>query len=106
MAVRLTCLTEAGGRGNYTSAAEINIIGPVQTPADHAAIGEWGPVIHFPLVPVAAAALPNNKVCTCDALHELYAHDWKRPSCETLAAQAASRIAQWCVTRGGCQCAV
>lgn len=62
MAVRLTCLTEAGGRGPWTSAAEINILGTPQTPADPATIGEWGPLIDFPLVPVAAASLPGSKV--------------------------------------------
>ena len=29
--------------------------------------GQWGPVINFPLVPVSAALLPNNKVLTFSA---------------------------------------
>ena len=62
MAVRLTCLTEAGERGPWTSAAEINILGATETAADPAVIGEWGPLIRFPLVPVAAASLPGSRV--------------------------------------------
>ena len=69
MAVRLTCLTEAGGRGAWTAAAEINILGRTQTAANKAAIGEWGPLIGFPLVPAAAAALPNNKARRLSRLH-------------------------------------
>ncbi|MET3923070.1 discoidin domain-containing protein, partial [Arthrobacter sp. UYEF20] len=45
--VRLTASTEAGNRGPWSSAAEINLLGPSQ--------GSWGPTINFPIVPVAAA---------------------------------------------------
>ncbi|MDQ1732324.1 MAG: galactose oxidase [Pseudonocardiales bacterium] len=71
------------------SAAEINLLGEptattsasVRTTGGQAltpnatsqtgAFGSWGPVIGFPLVPVAAALLPNNKLLTWSA----YARD-------------------------------
>ncbi|HET6358909.1 discoidin domain-containing protein [Streptomyces sp.] len=56
--VRLTAHTEAGNRGPWASAAEINLAGPAD-PAQH---GSWGPKIDLPLVPAAAAVLPNNKL--------------------------------------------
>ena len=61
--VRLTCLTEAGGRGPWTSAAEINILGTAGALPDPKVEGKWTPLIDFPLVPVGAAGLPNNRVC-------------------------------------------
>ncbi|MFC5056161.1 discoidin domain-containing protein [Saccharothrix xinjiangensis] len=61
--VRLTALTEAGGRGPWTSAAEIDLLGPV----DAGVLGAWGPVTGFPIVPVASALLPNNKLLTWSA---------------------------------------
>ena len=63
--VRLTALTEAGTRGPWTSAAEINIVG--QAPA--AAVGgRWGAPIGFPLVPVSAVMLPHDKLLTFSAV--------------------------------------
>ncbi|WP_328682135.1 discoidin domain-containing protein [Streptomyces sp. NBC_00322] len=56
--VQLIALTEAGNRGPWASAAEINLAGPAD-PAEH---GSWGPKIDLPLVPAAAAVLPNNKL--------------------------------------------
>ncbi len=58
--VRLTATSEAGNRGPWSSAAEINLIGG--RPA-----GSWGPTINFPLVPAAAALLPGNKLLTWSA---------------------------------------
>ena len=102
MAVRLTCLTEAGGRGPFMSAGEINIIGTTRTAADPATIGEWAPLIRFPLVPVAAAALPGSRVCLfvvhrwhqewqrwarCNALLPL-----PRPSCAALLADSPAPL--------------
>ena len=60
--VRLTALTEAGGRGPWSSAAEINILGPTGSVVSQR--GSWGAPIGFPLVPVAAAQLPNGKILT------------------------------------------
>ncbi|HEX9227353.1 MAG TPA: discoidin domain-containing protein [Arthrobacter sp.] len=57
--VRLTATTEAGNRGPWSSAAEINLLGP--------SIGSWGPTINFPLVPAAAALLPGNRMLTWSA---------------------------------------
>ncbi len=67
--VRLTATTEAGNRGQWTTAAELNVIGrslsappPASTPTG--STGSWGATIGFPLVPAAAALLPGNKVLT------------------------------------------
>ncbi|WP_427135834.1 galactose oxidase-like domain-containing protein [Pseudarthrobacter sp. S9] len=57
--VRLTATTEAGNRGPWSSAAEINLLGP--------SLGSWGPTISFPIVPVAAALLPGNRLLTWSA---------------------------------------
>ncbi|MGG7568890.1 discoidin domain-containing protein [Streptomyces sirii] len=65
--VRLTATTEASGRETFSSAAELQLSGPAK-PAVH---GVWGPVKGFPLVPVATAVLPNNKLLAWSA----YAHD-------------------------------
>ncbi|MFG2639173.1 discoidin domain-containing protein [Streptomyces sp. NPDC048362] len=61
--VRLTASTEAGGRGPWSSAAEVRLRGP-SDPAKH---GQWSPVIGFPLVPAATALLPNNKLLAWSA---------------------------------------
>ena len=55
--VRLIALTEAGGRGPWTSAAEINVFSaPSYTPPP-TSLGQWSVTIDFPIVPVAAAVL-------------------------------------------------
>ncbi len=56
--VRLTALTESGNRGPWSSAAEINIHG--EAPAVGVG-GSWSAPIGFPIVPVSAVMLPNNK---------------------------------------------
>lgn len=61
--IRLTALTEAGGRGPWTSAAEIRLSGPA-APAVH---GAWDRITGFPLVPVATAALPGDKLLAWSA---------------------------------------
>ncbi|WP_415952820.1 discoidin domain-containing protein [Streptomyces sp. KLOTTS4A1] len=61
--VRLTATGEAGGRGPWSSAAEIRIAGP----ADPATHGSWGKVTGFPLVPVASTVLPGNKLLAWSA---------------------------------------
>jgi galactose oxidase len=60
--LRLTALTEAGNRGPWSSAAEIYLFGPSGSVA--AQRGTWSPPVGFPLVPVAAAMLPNGKILT------------------------------------------
>jgi galactose oxidase len=65
--VRLRALSEAGNRGPWAGAAEIKLVegdGPGTTPSSRATIGEWSQTIGFPLVPVAAAVLPTNKLLT------------------------------------------
>jgi galactose oxidase len=61
--VRLTATTEAGNRGPWSSAAEINLLGP----PPGGTLGSWGPTINFPIVPVAAALLPGNRLLTWSA---------------------------------------
>lgn len=52
--VKLTALTEAGGRGSWTTAAEINIFSSTVVTPPPAGVGKWSPTIDFPLVPVSA----------------------------------------------------
>ena len=66
--VRLTALTESGNRGPWTSAAEINIHGTA--PAAGAG-GSWGVPIGFPIVPVSAVMLANNKLLTFSAFDNM-----------------------------------
>ena len=54
--VRIEALSEAGGRGPWTSAAEINIMtADGGGPPGPAGKGSWGPTILFPAVPVSMA---------------------------------------------------
>jgi galactose oxidase len=63
--VKLTALTEAGNRGPWTSAAEINVLGV----APSAGVGgKWSAPIGFPIVPVSAVMLPNDKLLTFSAV--------------------------------------
>lgn len=52
--VKLTALTEAGGRGSWTTAAEINIFSSTNPTPPPAGVGQWSPTIDIPLVPVSA----------------------------------------------------
>ena len=63
--VRLTAQSEAANRGPWASAAEINLLGPNGSSAPQR--GSWGAPVGFPLVPVAAAQLPNGKILTWSA---------------------------------------
>ncbi|KAI4193236.1 MAG: hypothetical protein LQ348_002919 [Seirophora lacunosa] len=58
--VRLTAQTEAGGRGPWTSAAEINILSAASYTAPAASKGVWGATLDFPIVPAAAAVLQGS----------------------------------------------
>lgn len=53
--VRIKALSEAGNRGPWTSAAEINIYQANGYNPPPNGIGKWGPTINFPLVPIAAS---------------------------------------------------
>jgi galactose oxidase len=64
--VRLSASTEAGNRGPWSSAGEINLLGEVTTPPN-GTLGSWGPTINFPIVPSAAALLPGNRLLTWSA---------------------------------------
>jgi galactose oxidase len=63
--VRLTALTEAGGRGPWTSAAEISLV--PSEPAPDPTKGLWGTPIGFPLVATAVAQLPDGRLLTWSA---------------------------------------
>src|SRR5258708_17156187 len=66
--VRLTVLSEAGNRGPWSSAAEINIHGE----APLAGVGgSWVAPIGFPIVPVSAVILPNDKLLTFSAVDDM-----------------------------------
>ncbi len=59
--VRLTALGEAGNRGPWASAAEIDVLGVAP---DAGVGGVWGPPIGLPIVPVSAAVLPGDRLLT------------------------------------------
>ena len=70
--VQLSAFTEAGNRGPWSAAAEINLIGGTNGDltvkgAASESQGSWGPTINFPLVPAAAALLPGNRLLTWSA---------------------------------------
>ncbi|MEV6237602.1 discoidin domain-containing protein [Lentzea sp. NPDC051838] len=69
--IRLTALSEAGGRGPWASAAEIDLLGdPGPRPpsqGDPSVVGKWGPTLGFPIVPAASAVLPGNRLLTWSA---------------------------------------
>jgi galactose oxidase len=58
--VRITALTEAGGRGSWSSASEFSVT-PVNTDTSK---GLWGSLISFPLVPAAAFMTPTGNIVT------------------------------------------
>ena len=66
--VKLTAITEAGNRGPWTSAAEIWVNGVAPRPGVG---GSWGAPIGFPLVPVSAVMLPNDKLLTFSAYDDM-----------------------------------
>ncbi|KAJ4302626.1 hypothetical protein N0V90_001515 [Kalmusia sp. IMI 367209] len=62
---RLNAITEAGNRGPWTSAREINLVrgeNEVVPPAPVPSKGLWINTVDFPIIPVAVAMLPNGKV--------------------------------------------
>ena len=63
--IRLNALTEAGNRGPWSSAAEINVLGSAP---DAGTGGTWDAPIGFPLVPVSAVLLPDNQLLTFAAV--------------------------------------
>ena len=85
--IRLTALSTAAGSGTEVAVAELYLLGtphvaaalPATASVAHAAqistnpavVGEWGPVIGFPLIPVAAALLPDNELLVWSADQDL-----------------------------------
>ncbi|MCJ1231856.1 hypothetical protein MMC12_008535 [Toensbergia leucococca] len=53
--LRLIALSEAGNRGPWTSAAEINVFAASTYTAASTSLGQWTTTVDFPLVPAAAA---------------------------------------------------
>jgi galactose oxidase len=66
--LRLTATTEAGNRGPWSSAAEIEVLG--SAPASGVG-GKWAAPIGFPSVPASAVLLPNNKLLTFAAVGDM-----------------------------------
>ena len=60
--VRIIAQTEAGNRGAWTSAAEINVLAAVTYAKPPTNLGILGTTVDFPIVPAAAAVLTNGKV--------------------------------------------
>ncbi|KAI4146407.1 MAG: hypothetical protein L6R39_003467 [Caloplaca ligustica] len=58
--VRLAAQTEAGGRGPWTSAAEINVLSAATYTKPATSGGIWGATLDFPIVPAAAAVLHDS----------------------------------------------
>lgn len=68
--IRLVALTEAGNRGPWTSAAEINLIDPSPNgapPAQSPSNGLWLYTVDMPIIPVAASNLPDGRVLVWSA---------------------------------------
>ncbi len=76
--IQLTALTEAGARGPWAAASEVNVLTQAQNSPAH---GAWGPQIKFPLVPVSAVVLPNNRLLTFSAYAPI---SWNKASTVTL----------------------
>lgn len=53
--VRITAQTEAGGRGQWTSIAEVQVFAASTGPPAPNGVGQWSPTIDFPIVPAAGA---------------------------------------------------
>jgi galactose oxidase len=66
--VRVTAATEAGSRGPWSSAAEINVLGSAPSPGTG---GAWSAPIGFPIVPVSAVLLPTNKLLAFSAVSDM-----------------------------------
>ncbi|MFF5295191.1 discoidin domain-containing protein [Paractinoplanes globisporus] len=63
--VKLIVTGAAGNRGQVTSMAEVNVLGASGSVSPKR--GTWSAPVGFPLIPVAAALLPNGKVLTWSA---------------------------------------
>ena len=60
--VKLTAITEAGNRGQWSSAADFDLQFGTSGPPAANGVGKWGAVIDIPLVPAAVAQLYNGDV--------------------------------------------
>lgn len=53
--IRIIAITEAGGRGPWTSIAEVQVYASASGPPAPNGVGQWSPTIDFPIVPAAGA---------------------------------------------------
>lgn len=85
--VRLNAFTEAGKRGNWSSASEINLINGnsvAEYTAPTSVKGVWKNTVDFPLVPAAAAIIPQTgKVLLWSASKY---DDYQKPFGQTISA--------------------
>ena len=57
--VRIIAITEAGNRGPWMSAADINVFAAASYTPPPISLGRWGPTIDFPITPAAASVQPG-----------------------------------------------
>ncbi len=93
--IRLTALNCAAGSGTVVTASSLTLYGTPQEEAtldsssaahistNPAVVGQWGSTIGFPLVPVAAALLPDNQLLT-----------WSADADESFAAEGTANYTQ------------
>ncbi len=97
-AVRLTVLSVSPVRANSVAAARIVLTGArrgasgrnarasvdaTAASTDPSVVGQWGPTIAFPLVPVAAALIPGNKLVVWSAEENFTANSVTSPYTQT-----------------------
>ena len=95
--VKLTALSEAGNRGPWTSASEIDLGGGPLSPS---VVGSWSPVIWLPIDAAAAALLSNGKVLTWSA-YQAYAFGGSNGYTQTATVGTTGAISQRTVTETG-----
>ena len=101
--IRLQGITEAGDRGPWSSAAEINVSnggGYVPSPNGK---GKWGPTIDFPLVPVAASVQPTTGKVVAWAAYSArtFGEDVSGQTVTALYDPATQKVTQRLVTNTG-----
>jgi galactose oxidase len=100
--IRIEALSEAGNRGTWTSAAEINVYQAASYVPPPSGLGKWGPTIDFPVIPVAASVEPTTgKVVAWSASSPI---SFGGPGGRTLTAiydPAAQTVSQRVVTETG-----
>ena len=110
--VRLTALSFAAGSGSFVAAAGLSLEGvpDVESPVVKSAIkaqqlstnpslvGKWGPTIGFPLVPVAAALLPDDKVLVWSADEDMSYGDGQNETQTAILNLTTGQVSQETIT--------